>query len=87
MPLLTAVPRTCLADWRTFAGDIGRLLLVSRNGGAISPSRQRAARAVSRGCGHLGAMIPDSLMTYVCSSDMLTPKSPVGLLRRQRKQA
>ncbi|UPT91655.1 DUF2478 domain-containing protein [Bradyrhizobium barranii subsp. apii] len=46
VPHLTAVPRACLADWQTFTGDIGRLLLVSRNGGAISPSRQRAARAL-----------------------------------------
>ncbi|MCC8955581.1 DUF2478 domain-containing protein [Bradyrhizobium sp. Pear77] len=27
VPLLTAVPRKCLADWRTFTGDVGTLLL------------------------------------------------------------
>lgn len=30
VPLLTAVPRKCLADWRTFTGDVSTLLLCDR---------------------------------------------------------
>ncbi|MGY3443119.1 DUF2478 domain-containing protein [Bradyrhizobium sp. USDA 4473] len=88
VPLLTAVPRKCLADWRTFTGDIGTLLLCDPL--AVEEwwrdTRMARSRAYSPSWGYLGTMIPESLMTAARISPTLPPKSPARLLRGQPKE-
>ncbi|WP_347338463.1 DUF2478 domain-containing protein [Bradyrhizobium forestalis] len=90
VPVLTAVPKKCLADWRTFTAGVGTLLPCDRESleqwwCEISTRRGRSG-ALSPSCGYLGTMIPDRLMTTVRLSTTSSPKSPIGLFRRLRKQ-
>ncbi|MBP0111657.1 DUF2478 domain-containing protein [Bradyrhizobium vignae] len=90
VPVLTAVPKKCLADWRTFTAGVGTLLPCDRQSleqwwREISTRLARSG-AFSPGCGHLGTMIPDRLMTTVTLSSTPSPKSPIRLFRRLRKQ-
>ncbi|NLS67677.1 DUF2478 domain-containing protein [Bradyrhizobium brasilense] len=90
VPLLTAVPRKCLADWRAFTGDVGMLLPCDRQAleewwcdVATRPAR---CRAFNPSWSYLGTMIPDSLMTAARIMPRSAPESPVALLRGLRKQ-
>ncbi|WP_347336886.1 DUF2478 domain-containing protein [Bradyrhizobium brasilense] len=89
-PLLTAVPRKCLADWRAFTGDVGTLLLCDRQAveewWRVVSTRPGRRRAFSPSWSYLGTMIPDSLMTAARISPASIPESPLRLLRRPRKQ-
>ncbi|WP_309143193.1 DUF2478 domain-containing protein [Bradyrhizobium cajani] len=90
VPVLTAVPKKCLADWRTFTAGVGTLLPCDRESleqwwCEISTRRGRRG-AFSPSCGYLGTMIPDRLMTTVRLSTTSSPKSPIGLFRHLRKQ-
>ncbi|MGY4627387.1 DUF2478 domain-containing protein [Bradyrhizobium sp. USDA 4486] len=90
VPVLTAVPKKCLADWRTFTAGVSTLLPCDRQSlqqwwREISTRRARSG-AFSPGCGYLGTMIPDRLMTTMRLSTTSSPKSPIGLFRRLRKQ-
>ncbi|MGY4567944.1 MULTISPECIES: DUF2478 domain-containing protein [Bradyrhizobium] len=90
VPLLTAVPRKCLADWRAFTGDVGTLLHCDRQ--AVEKwwcdvaTRLARRHTFSPSWGYFGTMIPDSLMTAARISPVSTQPSPVGLLRSLRKQ-
>ncbi|MFB9267562.1 DUF2478 domain-containing protein [Bradyrhizobium erythrophlei] len=88
VPLLTAVPKKCLADWRTFTGDVGTLLLCERQvvegwWRAIA-GRMAHRRSFNPRVGHLGTIIPDSLITAERVSPTLKPGSSIGLIRRKR---
>ncbi|MGY3033723.1 nucleoside-triphosphatase THEP1 [Bradyrhizobium sp. USDA 4354] len=90
VPVLTAVPKKCLADWRTFTAGVGTLLPCDRQflkkwWFDIS-TRVARSGAFSPSCGYLGTTIPDRLMTTVRLSSTSAPKSPIRLLRRLRKQ-
>ncbi|WP_333909137.1 DUF2478 domain-containing protein [Bradyrhizobium sp. CCBAU 11445] len=90
VPVLTAVPKKCLADWRTFTAGISTLLPCDRQSleqwwREISTRRARGG-VISPSSGYLGTMIPDRLMTTMRLSTTSSPKSPIGLFRRLRKQ-
>ncbi|WP_375785044.1 DUF2478 domain-containing protein [Bradyrhizobium sp. Pha-3] len=89
VPLLTAVPRKCLGDWRTFTGDVGTLLVCDRQvveeWWRDSSTRLARSRVFGPRCGYLATMIPDSLVTAVRLSGTLAPKAPAGPLSRLRK--
>ncbi|MTV18282.1 MULTISPECIES: DUF2478 domain-containing protein [Bradyrhizobium] len=90
VPLLTAVPRRCLADWSAFTGDVGMLLPCDRQ--AVEEwwrdvaTRPARCRAFNPSWSYLGTMIPDSLMTAARIMPRSDPDSPVALLRGLRKQ-
>ncbi|QOZ73232.1 MULTISPECIES: DUF2478 domain-containing protein [Bradyrhizobium] len=89
VPVLTAVPKKRLGDWRTFTAGVSTLLPCDRQ--SLEQwwreiSRRRARGAISTSSGYLGTMIPDRLMTTMRLSTTSSPKSPIGLFRRLRKQ-
>ncbi|WP_420969427.1 DUF2478 domain-containing protein [Bradyrhizobium sp. B120] len=89
VPLLTAVPRKCLVDWRAFTGDVGTLLVCDRQvveeWWRDSSTRLARSPAFSPSCSYLATIIPDSLMTAVRLPGTLAPKAPAGLPGRLRK--
>ncbi|WP_333924441.1 DUF2478 domain-containing protein [Bradyrhizobium sp. CCBAU 21362] len=65
VPVLTAVPKNCLADWRTFTAGVGTLLPCEFLEQWWCDISTRVARsgAFSPSCGYLGTTIPDRLIT------------------------
>nr|WP_271566400.1 DUF2478 domain-containing protein [Bradyrhizobium sp. CCBAU 11386] len=69
VPVLTAVPKNCLADWRTFTAGVGTLLPCDRQfleqWWCDISTRVARSGAFSPSCGYLGTTIPDRLITTV----------------------
>nr|WP_271574139.1 DUF2478 domain-containing protein [Bradyrhizobium sp. CCBAU 11361] len=69
VPVLTAVPNNCLADWRTFTAGVGTLLPCDRQfleqWWCDISTRVARSGAFSPSCGYLGTTIPDRLITTV----------------------
>lgn len=90
LPLLTAVPAKCLADWRAFTGDAFTTLACERQCMARWWNRVdkhlAAIRVHNSSHSHLGTIIPDRLITVPTRSTTADPRRSGRFTRHLRKQ-